>query len=96
MNGTRLDATASSHARTCTRGAITSRARPQWDECLRDDEGRKGFLPSADQGAVGPPGGRTRNRQGVVSMKHKLFRLGLTVAMLAVLVESLGAPMKWG
>jgi len=29
-------------------------------------------------------------------MKHKLFRLGLTVAMLAVLVESLGAPMKWG
>jgi hypothetical protein len=30
------------------------------------------------------------------AMKHKLFRLGLTVAMLAVLVESLGAPMKWG
>ena len=29
-------------------------------------------------------------------MKHKIFRLGLTVAMLAVLVESLGAPMKWG
>jgi hypothetical protein len=28
-------------------------------------------------------------------MKHKLFRLGLTVAMLAVLVESLGASMKW-
>ena len=29
-------------------------------------------------------------------MKNKLFRLGVTVAMLAVLVESLGAPMKWG
>jgi hypothetical protein len=28
-------------------------------------------------------------------MKHKLFRLGLTVAMLAVLVESLGASVKW-
>jgi hypothetical protein len=28
-------------------------------------------------------------------MKHKLFRLGLTVAMLAVLVESLGAAVKW-
>lgn len=29
-------------------------------------------------------------------MKHKLFRLGLTVAMLAVLLESLGASVKWG
>jgi hypothetical protein len=29
------------------------------------------------------------------SMKNKLFRLGVTVAMLAVLIESLGAPMKW-
>jgi hypothetical protein len=29
-------------------------------------------------------------------MKHKLFRLGLTVAMLAVLVESLDAGRKWG
>jgi len=28
-------------------------------------------------------------------MKHKIFRLGLTVAMLAVLVESLGASVKW-
>ena len=28
-------------------------------------------------------------------MKHKLYRLGLTVAMLAVLVESLGASVKW-
>jgi len=28
-------------------------------------------------------------------MKNKLFRLGLTVAMLAVMVESLGAPLKW-
>jgi hypothetical protein len=30
-----------------------------------------------------------------VPMKNKLFRLGVTVAMLAVLIESLGAPMKW-
>jgi len=28
-------------------------------------------------------------------MKNKLFRLGVTVAMLAVLIEALGAPMKW-
>jgi hypothetical protein len=28
-------------------------------------------------------------------MKFKLYRLGLTVAMLAVLVESLGAALKW-
>ena len=34
-------------------------------------------------------------RQGVMSMKTKLFRLGTTVAMLAVLIESLGAPLKW-
>jgi hypothetical protein len=36
-----------------------------------------------------------QDRQGVISMKNKLFRLGVTVAMLAVLVESLGAPLKW-
>jgi hypothetical protein len=29
------------------------------------------------------------------SMKTKIYRVGLTVAMLAVLVESLGASMKW-
>jgi hypothetical protein len=28
-------------------------------------------------------------------VKTKLFRLATTVAMLAVLIESLGAPMKW-
>lgn len=28
-------------------------------------------------------------------MKSKTYRLGLTVAMLAILVESLGASMKW-
>jgi hypothetical protein len=28
-------------------------------------------------------------------MKTRIYRLGLTVAMLAVLVESLGASMKW-
>jgi hypothetical protein len=28
-------------------------------------------------------------------MKTKIYRMGLTVAMLAVLVESLGASMKW-
>jgi hypothetical protein len=43
----------------------------------------------------GPPGGRagtTRSHR----MKSKIYRVGLTVAMLAVLVESLGATMKWG
>jgi hypothetical protein len=29
------------------------------------------------------------------SMKTKIYRVGLSVAMLAVLVESLGASMKW-
>jgi hypothetical protein len=29
------------------------------------------------------------------SMKTKIHRVGLSVAMLAVLVESLGASMKW-
>jgi hypothetical protein len=28
-------------------------------------------------------------------MQTKIYRVGLTVAMLAVLVESLGASMKW-
>jgi hypothetical protein len=28
-------------------------------------------------------------------MKTRIYRVGLTVAMLAVLVESLGASMKW-
>jgi hypothetical protein len=28
-------------------------------------------------------------------MKSKMYRLGLSAAMLAVLVESLGAGMKW-
>ena len=40
-------------------------------------------------------GGAGPDRQGVIPMKTKLFRLGVTVAMLAVLIESLGAPMKW-
>ena len=29
-------------------------------------------------------------------MKAKMYRMGLSVAMLAVLVESLGAGLKWG
>jgi hypothetical protein len=40
-------------------------------------------------------GGGPGTDKGVISMKNKLFRLGVTVAMLAVLIESLGAPMKW-
>ena len=39
--------------------------------------------------------GADPERQGVISMKNKLCRLGVTVAMLAVLIESLGAPLKW-
>jgi hypothetical protein len=29
-------------------------------------------------------------------MKYRLFRLATTVAMLAVLIEALGAGAKWG
>jgi hypothetical protein len=29
-------------------------------------------------------------------MKAKIYRTGLTVAMLAVMVEALGAGLKWG
>jgi hypothetical protein len=32
----------------------------------------------------------------MMSMKFRLFRLMSTVAMLAVLVEALGAGAKWG
>jgi hypothetical protein len=75
--------------------SITSTARRQPAVRLRSETGGKGNRDRADDGGRGPPGGRTRNRQGVTSMKNKLFRLGVTVAMLAVLIESLGAPMKW-
>jgi hypothetical protein len=75
--------------------SITSAARRQSAVRLRSEIAGKGNRAGADDGARGPPGGRTRNKQGVISMKNKLFRLGVTVAMLAVLIESLGAPMKW-
>jgi hypothetical protein len=29
-------------------------------------------------------------------MKYRLFRLATTVAMLAVLIEAIGAGAKWG
>jgi hypothetical protein len=35
-------------------------------------------------------------RQRGVLMKFRLFRLATTVAMLAVLIEALGAGAKWG
>jgi hypothetical protein len=73
----------------------TSAVRRQSHVCLRSEIGGKANRAGADDGSRGPPGGRARNRQGVISMKNKLFRLGVTVAMLAVLIESLGAPMKW-
>jgi hypothetical protein len=31
-----------------------------------------------------------------MSMKFRLFRLMTTVAMLAILIEALGAGAKWG
>lgn len=34
--------------------------------------------------------------RGLMRMKFRLFRLMTTVAMLAVLVEALGAGAKWG
>ena len=39
-------------------------------------------------------GGAGRNDKES-TMKTKIYQVGLTVAMLAVLVESLGASMKW-
>jgi hypothetical protein len=35
-------------------------------------------------------------QQGGVLMKFRLLRLATTVAMLAVLIEALGAGAKWG
>jgi hypothetical protein len=37
---------------------------------------------------------RAREKRGVM-MKFRLFRLVTTVAMLAVLIEALGAGAKW-
>lgn len=34
--------------------------------------------------------------RGLMTMKFRLFRLMTTVAMLAVLIEALGAGAKWG
>ena len=34
--------------------------------------------------------------QGDLTMKLRMFRLLTTVAMLAVLIEALGAGAKWG
>jgi hypothetical protein len=35
-------------------------------------------------------------QQGGVLMKFRVYRLATTVAMLAVLIEALGAGAKWG
>jgi hypothetical protein len=40
-------------------------------------------------------GGRAGTDKESLHMKTKVYRFGLTVAMLAVLVESLGAALKW-
>lgn len=34
--------------------------------------------------------------KGMMTMKLRMFRLLTTVAMLAVLIEALGAGAKWG
>ena len=39
-------------------------------------------------------GGRTTDDKES-TMKAKIYRMGFAVAMLAVLVEALGAGMKW-
>jgi hypothetical protein len=52
--------------------------------------------PRADDGAQKVRRGAGCEPKGLISMKAKAYRLGLTVGMLAVLVEALGAGMKWG
>jgi len=37
-----------------------------------------------------------KHNKGECWMKFRLFRLATTVAMLAVLIEALGAGCKWG
>jgi len=61
------------------------------------DAGRKAPRAGADDGAQkGPPGGWAWNRKDPDLSEGKMYRLGLSVGMLAVLVEALGAGLKWG
>jgi len=39
---------------------------------------------------------RDPGAKGMLTMKFRMFRLFTTVAMLAVLIEALGAGAKWG
>jgi hypothetical protein len=41
-------------------------------------------------------GRETHDTRGLMRMKFRLLRLMTTVAMLAVLLEALGAGAKWG
>jgi len=41
-------------------------------------------------------GGGPGTERTLISVKAKMYRLGLSVGMLAVLVEALGAGLKWG
>jgi hypothetical protein len=54
----------------------------------------KGFEAVPMIGPWRSAGGRAATTRSH-TMKTKIYRVGLTVAMLAVLVESLGASMKW-
>jgi hypothetical protein len=54
----------------------------------------KGFGAVPMMGPWRSAGGVDRNDKES-PMKTKIYQVGLTVAMLAVLVESLGASMKW-
>jgi hypothetical protein len=56
----------------------------------------KALAPDADHRRMRSAGGWAGTERNRFLMKAKMYRLGLTVAMLAVLVESLGAGMKWG
>jgi hypothetical protein len=58
------------------------------------DQPVKGFEAVPMMRAWRSAGGAGRNDKES-SMKTKLYQVGLSVAMLAVLVESLGASMKW-
>jgi hypothetical protein len=61
------------------------------------ERGAKGFSTRADWDLAGlhTDAEPLTHIRGVL-MKFRLFRLATTVAMLAVLIEALGAGAKWG
>jgi hypothetical protein len=79
-----------------TLGAPLSTPAAVWtyDERLPTARALKSAAVAPISAARGPPGGRARTERNC--MKAKLYRMGVTAAMFAVMVEALGAPLKWG